>query len=190
MKEIYIIRDEDYLEHHGVKGQRWGIRRYQNEDGSLTDIGKKRYSGVAGKSNKDIDKYQSDTSSGKNFWKGFFVGFKGEQNRRVYDLARQNGEGRVKSLLRSSFDLGAGTPITLGAAVTSTIVANKINKNSTSFKGKIVADLVSFGITTVGRIIKAGISTGVRNKGKAASLQEKSLIKKYYNDKDSNKRGN
>lgn len=31
------------LYHHGVKGQRWGIRRYQNKDGSLTAYGKKRY---------------------------------------------------------------------------------------------------------------------------------------------------
>lgn len=28
--------------HHGVKGQRWGVRRYQNEDGSYTDAGRKR----------------------------------------------------------------------------------------------------------------------------------------------------
>lgn len=33
----------DYLAHHGTKGMKWGIRRYQNEDGSLTDAGKKRY---------------------------------------------------------------------------------------------------------------------------------------------------
>lgn len=32
----------DYLMHHGVKGMRWGHRRYQNEDGSLTLAGKKR----------------------------------------------------------------------------------------------------------------------------------------------------
>ena len=31
------------LYHHGVKGQRWGIRRYQNKDGSLTSYGKRRY---------------------------------------------------------------------------------------------------------------------------------------------------
>lgn len=31
------------LEHHGIKGQKWGIRRYQNFDGSYTDAGKKRY---------------------------------------------------------------------------------------------------------------------------------------------------
>ena len=31
------------LEHSGIKGQKWGIRRFQNEDGSLTEEGKKRY---------------------------------------------------------------------------------------------------------------------------------------------------
>ena len=31
------------LYHHGIKGQRWGIRRFQNKDGSLTAEGIKRY---------------------------------------------------------------------------------------------------------------------------------------------------
>jgi len=30
------------LYHHGIKGQRWGVRRYQNPDGSLTDAGKRK----------------------------------------------------------------------------------------------------------------------------------------------------
>lgn len=33
---------ETVLAHHGVKGQKWGLRRYQNKDGSLTEAGKKR----------------------------------------------------------------------------------------------------------------------------------------------------
>ena len=32
------------IAHAGIKGMRWGVRRYQNEDGSLTEAGKKRYS--------------------------------------------------------------------------------------------------------------------------------------------------
>ncbi len=34
----------DYLMHHGIKGMRWGVRRYQNKDGSLTNAGKKHVS--------------------------------------------------------------------------------------------------------------------------------------------------
>lgn len=31
------------LSHHGIKGMRWGVRRFQNKDGSLKNAGKKRY---------------------------------------------------------------------------------------------------------------------------------------------------
>lgn len=35
--------NQNYLMHYGVKGMKWGVRRYQNPDGSLTDAGKKKY---------------------------------------------------------------------------------------------------------------------------------------------------
>lgn len=44
----------DYLMHHGVKGMRWGRRRYQNEDGSLTLAGEKRLKYDEVKKTKDL----------------------------------------------------------------------------------------------------------------------------------------
>lgn len=38
-----ICRDGENLTHHGIKGMKWGIRRYQNPDGSLTAAGRLRY---------------------------------------------------------------------------------------------------------------------------------------------------
>lgn len=46
-KEVYIMKhsdeEEDILCHYGIEGQKWGIRRYQNPDGSLTPAGRERY---------------------------------------------------------------------------------------------------------------------------------------------------
>lgn len=49
--ETYVGAD-DYslsLKHHGIKGQKWGVRRFQNPDGSYTDAGRKRR-GLTGES--------------------------------------------------------------------------------------------------------------------------------------------
>ena len=42
MTEYYGIHYDSVIEHHGIKGQKWGVRRYQNPDGTLTPEGRKR----------------------------------------------------------------------------------------------------------------------------------------------------
>lgn len=51
----------DTVTHHGIKGQKWGIRRYQNPDGTLTEAGKKRY-GTAENLQKSQEKSQRRTA--------------------------------------------------------------------------------------------------------------------------------
>ena len=47
----YVVDTDDELCHWGIPGQRWGHRRFQNEDGSLTAEGRERY-GVDGARSK------------------------------------------------------------------------------------------------------------------------------------------
>ena len=51
--------DNTELKHWGVKGQKWGVRRYQNRDGSLTPAGQKRY-------NKEMEKLKAEEKILKN----------------------------------------------------------------------------------------------------------------------------
>ena len=52
----------DFLVHYGVKGQKYGVRRYQNEDGTLTEEGKRHYGGYYDRSDgtKDYKRLEKD----------------------------------------------------------------------------------------------------------------------------------
>ena len=52
MNSMNLVSSDTYLAHYGIKGQKWGVRRYQNADGTLTESGKKHYT-------KDSKKFES-----------------------------------------------------------------------------------------------------------------------------------
>lgn len=60
MNDIYVgqLVSSNTLEHHGILGMKWGIRRYQNEDGTLTEVGKRRY---AREQKKALKRYKKES---------------------------------------------------------------------------------------------------------------------------------
>lgn len=61
---MFEWNDGSYLVHYGIPGQKWGLRRFQNEDGSLTAAGRDRY-GVADGSRKPSAVNPLSTKAGK-----------------------------------------------------------------------------------------------------------------------------
>jgi hypothetical protein len=86
---------KNYLEHHGVKGQRWGVRRYQNADGSLTEKGKERINKTKDKVEKMYDKmiYKSEKKAANAAKKGK----SGKQKTWEY-IAKENKRAKAEKL--------------------------------------------------------------------------------------------
>lgn len=43
ISDVIVHCEQDCIKHYGIPGQKWGVRRFQNADGTLTPEGKKRY---------------------------------------------------------------------------------------------------------------------------------------------------
>lgn len=61
-------KSEEYLEHHGILGQKWGVRRFQEADGTLTEEGKSRYKSYK-HDYKDVKKISRQLSASKKAMK-------------------------------------------------------------------------------------------------------------------------
>lgn len=81
----------DELQHWGIKGQKWGRRRYQNKDGSLTKAGQKRY-------NKEVEKLKAETAKVKEAEKAAATRKKTQAKLDKLEEKKQALEERKKAL--------------------------------------------------------------------------------------------
>ena len=98
------------LSHHGIKGQKWGRRRYQNKDGSLTPAGKQRY----GSKENFEERYDEDVKAGIRATKKLADGGKdltkatkeygGERNKKKQQQANKVLEEAARDRARSMSD--------------------------------------------------------------------------------------
>lgn len=97
------------LYHHGIKGQKWGVRRFQNEDGSLTAEGQSRYGEGGTATAKERAKFLNklDQQRAYNVVRMSEVSkkkqsAKKEQKMDAYNRMRANTEKTIASVLRSA----------------------------------------------------------------------------------------
>ena len=116
----YRVTYSNELYHYGVKGQKWGIRRYQNPNGTLTEEGKIRY---------EVDPKTGEASAeGKKLLK--------------QDIDDQR---KRKVNMLGSLSIGVST----AGAVASGIAWSKGLMSTTTAIGTIAASTVSAGLSTV-----------------------------------------
>ena len=63
---VYVYDEEESLAHYGIMGQKWGIRRFQNEDRTLTPEGKERYYGKS--DSRQAQKHENGEFNPRERW--------------------------------------------------------------------------------------------------------------------------
>lgn len=160
--------NNDYLMHYGILGMKWGVRRYQNKDGSLTPAGKKRAQKDADSLNEAMGKHLDSTNDfqrslkktylvdkdGYNRWasdgKGYFDTAGGIT---TYNVNALNNKKRneqtylnVKKLMEQKYDsviVNAEYDIETGKARSKII----LKKNGEQFVSEIEKDYGNFDTT-------------------------------------------
>lgn len=87
----YYLPETVPIEHHGVKGMKWGVRRYQNKDGSYTKRGLERYR----KAEADYDSAKEKQKSTKQAYK------KGTASRSDVKAANRNVKAKKQQMSKA-----------------------------------------------------------------------------------------
>lgn len=164
------------LRHHGIKGMKWGIRRFQNEDGSLTNAGRKRYAeddGTAERRKSVAKKVAIGTAAVAGVvLTAYLVKRHGAKKAAELAAKADTGKAAVEKLMESSSVMS--TPV-------SQLRASSSGARPNVETGKRVAEEVSKTISSVSRPVST-IQPPPAYDFESLMKQNDELLKKMYAD--------
>ena len=158
MSTTYYVAGVPYsaeLYHHGIKGQKWGIRRYQNEDGTLTAAGKAKYG-----TKENFDRYLANKQRSKEKMREDRQKASIARGTKLMDKNRSRG-GEVARGIGKQAAIGLATKA--GIAAVSVLAAKSyMSAPESAWKNTVLA--------TAGMTALAGLGLGltIHNVGKTA----------------------